>query len=84
MLCRYVLKLRSELEEGATQVFGGAGEREQVRSVLADLAKTSSDFGALAAWALAAVASALATRLRCGGLRCNMGPSILGMVCATG
>jgi hypothetical protein len=67
-VCRYVLKLRGELEEGATQVFGGAGEREQVRSVLADLAKTSADFGALAAWALAAVASAVATRLRCGGI----------------
>lgn len=63
--CRYVLKLRGELEEGATQVFGGAGEREQVRSVLADLAKTSADFGALASWALAAVAGATATRLRC-------------------
>lgn len=60
----YVLKLRGELEEGATQVFGGAGEREQVRSVLADLAKTSADFGALASWALAAVAGAIASRLR--------------------
>jgi hypothetical protein len=70
ILRRYVLKLRSELEKGATQVFGGAGEREQVRSVLADLAKTSADFGALAAWALAAVASALATRLRCGKIAC--------------
>ena len=64
------MKLRSELDEGATLVFGGTGDREQVRSVLADLAKTSADFGALAAWALTAVASALATQLRCGGLEC--------------
>ncbi len=60
-----MLKLRGELEDGAMQVFGGAGEREQVRSVLADLAKTSADFSALASWALAAVAGALASRLRC-------------------
>ena len=33
--------------------------------MLADLAKTSADFSALASWALAAVAGALASRIRC-------------------
>lgn len=57
-------KLRQELESGAGAVFTAAGDRERVRSVLADLAKTSSDFAAMANWALAAVASALASQLR--------------------
>lgn len=65
---RYVLKLRAELEEVAAEIWGGSGgsEREQVRSVLADLAKTSGDFKQLAAWALASLTSALMTRIRCG------------------
>ncbi len=62
---RYVTKLRQELEAGAAAVFAGASDRERVRSVLADLGKTSSDFAAMAGWALAAVASALASQLRC-------------------
>lgn len=69
---RYVLKLRSELEDVAADIWGGGSgggggsEREQIRSVLADLAKTSGDFKQLAAWALASLTSALMTRIRCG------------------
>lgn len=61
---RYVTKLRQELEGGAGAVFEGAGDRERVRSVLSDLRNTSSHFAAMAASALAAVASALASHLR--------------------
>jgi len=64
-LCRYVLKLRQELEEFTADIFAGAAEREQIRSVLADLAKTSGDFRQLAGWALASLAAALLNRLRC-------------------
>ncbi len=64
MLCRYVLKLRQELEEFTADIFAGAAEREQIRSVLADLAKTSGDFRQLAGWALASLATALMNRLR--------------------
>ena len=62
---RYVLKLRQELEEFTADIFAGAAEREQIRSVLADLAKTSGDFRQLAGWALASLAAALLNRLRC-------------------
>ena len=62
--CRYVLKLRQELEEFTADIFAGAAEREQIRSVLADLAKTSGDFRQLAGWALASLATALMNRLR--------------------
>ena len=63
-LRRYVLKLRQELEEFTADIFAGAAEREQIRSVLADLAKTSGDFRQLAGWALASLATALMNRLR--------------------
>lgn len=60
----YVTKLRQELEEGAIAAFSRAGDQERSRSVMADLAKTSSDFAAIASRALAAVSGALASRLR--------------------
>ena len=59
-----MLKLRQELEEFTADIFAGAAEREQIRSVLADLAKTSGDFRQLAGWALASLAAALLNRLR--------------------
>lgn len=60
----YVTKLRQELEEGAVAYFSKASDQEQARSVMADLTKTSSDFAAIASWALAAVSGALASQLR--------------------
>ena len=63
-ICRYVGKLRADLEEGALEVFSGAAERERVRSVLADLAKTASDFRAITSRALEQLASAIVPRLR--------------------
>lgn len=64
LTCRYVGKLRADLEEGALEVFSGAAERERVRSVLADLAKTASDFRAITSRALEQLASAIVPRLR--------------------
>ena len=67
---RYVLKLRAELEEVASEIWSdGGSEREQIRSVLADLAKTSGDFKQLAAWALTSITSALMSQIRCAPLR---------------
>lgn len=64
-----MLKLRQELEEVAADIWGAGGsERDQIRSVLADLAKTSGDFKQLAAWALASITSALMSRIRCAAL----------------
>ncbi len=62
---RYVGKLRGELEEGAFAVFSGAAERERAKSVLADLAKTASDFKAITGRALDTLSSAIVPRLRC-------------------
>ena len=61
---RYVLKLRQELEELTANMFGATNEREQIKSVLSDLAKTSNDFKQLAAWALGQLTSATLSRLR--------------------
>mmetsp|Transcript_26 Transcript_26/g.78 ORF Transcript_26/g.78 Transcript_26/m.78 type:complete len:746 (+) Transcript_26:194-2431(+) len=60
----YVTKLRQELEHIAMEMFPAAQDRERVKSCLADLAKTSSDFHSLAAKALNSVASGLFPRLR--------------------
>lgn len=57
-------KLRADLEEGAFEVFSGAADRERVRSVLADLTKTASDFRAITSRALEQLASAIVPRLR--------------------
>ena len=61
-----MLKLRQELEEAAADIWGAASaERDQIRSVLADLAKTSGDFRLAAAGALASITAALMSRIRC-------------------
>ena len=70
MAARYVGKLRTELEEGAYEVFAGAAERERVKSVLADLAKTCSDFKATSGRALDQLSSAIVPRLRCDACPC--------------
>ena len=48
----------------ADRTFVSAGDRERVRSVLADLSKTGGDFRALTNKALDAVADAILPRLR--------------------
>jgi hypothetical protein len=45
----YLHKLRQEIERAAMELFTGAAERERVKSCLADLSKTSSDFHTMAA-----------------------------------
>lgn len=62
--CRYVLKLRSQLESAAEGVFSAAADRERVRSVLADLAKTSGDFKQITQRALDSLSSGIMPRLR--------------------
>ena len=62
---RYVLKLRTELEEQAAALFGAPSDRERIKSVLADLAKTSSDFKHIAGKALDHLSSGIVPRLRC-------------------
>ena len=62
---RYVLKLRTELEEQAVALFSAPSDRERIKSVMADLAKTSSDFKHIAAKALDHLSSGIVPRLRC-------------------
>lgn len=62
---RYVLKLRGELEEQAAALFGAPSDRERIKSVLADLAKTSSDFKHIASKAVDHLSSGIVPCLRC-------------------
>ena len=62
--CRYVLKLRQELENSVAAVFMALSEREQIKSVLSDLAKTSNDLQQLATWALSQLTTSTLIRLR--------------------
>lgn len=61
---RYVQKLREELEESSYHVFHAVNERERIKSVLADLSKTSSDFSLIAGKALEQLSSGIVPRLR--------------------
>jgi len=59
----YMQKLRQEIEYLAMELFAGAQERERVKSCLADLSKTSSDFHTMTAKSLDTLASAMFPRL---------------------
>jgi hypothetical protein len=61
---RYAQKLREELEDSSYEVFHAVNERERIKSVLADLSKTSSDFSVLASKALEQLSSGILPRLR--------------------
>ena len=60
----YVVKLRGQLEAAAAEAFEGAGERERVRGVLAELADTASGLRAAATAASEELAAGVAPRLR--------------------
>lgn len=60
----YVQRLRAELEDLVMQLFQGPADREKVKSVLADLGKTSTDFRSLATKALDALCGGIMPRLR--------------------
>lgn len=62
--CRYVGKLLPELEAGALAVFSAPSDRDRVTSVLADLAKTASDFHVIASKGLDLLANGILPRLR--------------------
>lgn len=62
---RYVGKLREELEESSYHYFANSNERERIKSVLADLSKTSSDFAHITSRALEQLSTAIVPYLRC-------------------
>ncbi|KAK9800904.1 hypothetical protein WJX73_009018 [Symbiochloris irregularis] len=64
MSATYVGKLLQELEAGANSVFPAPSDRERVKSVLADLAKTASDFRVIASKGLELLANGILPRLR--------------------
>ncbi len=64
-----MLKLRDELEVQAAALFAAPADRERIKSVLADLAKTSSDFRHIAGRALDHLSAGILPRLRCGARR---------------
>ncbi len=72
---RYVLKLRDELEVQAAALFAAPADRERIKSVLADLAKTSSDFRHIAGRALDHLSAGILPRLRCGARRRERAPA---------
>ena len=43
-MCRYVAKLRKQLEDACADIFSSTDDRERIRSVLSDLSKTAADF----------------------------------------
>lgn len=61
---RYVGKLLQELEHGALAVFPAPSDRDRVKSVLADLQKTASDFRIIASKGLDLLANGILPRLR--------------------
>ena len=63
--CRYVGKLRAELEESAWRYFHAPAERERIRSVLVDLSQTALAFTQITHKALEQLSSGIAPRLRC-------------------
>lgn len=60
----YVTRLRTQLEELVVQLFQSPADREKVKSVLADLGKTSTDFRGLATKALDTLCGGVMPRLR--------------------
>lgn len=64
MWCRYVGKLRTELEDSAWRYFHGPAERERIRSVLVDLSQTALAFTQITHKALEQLSSGVAPRLR--------------------
>ena len=63
-------KLLQELEGGALAVFPAPSDRDRVKSVLADLAKTASDFRIIASKGLDLVSNGILPRLRCAHAPC--------------
>lgn len=71
-----MLKLRGELEEQAAALFGAPSDRERIKSVLADLAKTSSDFKHIASKAVDHLSSGMVPCLRCASMPEHQGQGI--------
>lgn len=62
--CRYVQKLQSELETASSQLFPAPSQHQRIKSVLADLSKTASDFHHITSKALDSLANGLMPHLR--------------------
>ena len=58
------MKLRMEMEELSTSLFVAPSDRERIKSVLADLSKTSADFKYITDRALGQMSSGLFPRVR--------------------
>ena len=64
VLCRYVSKLRKQLEDACAEIFPSAQDQERVKSVLSDLAKTAADFKQIVARAAETFVAGLMPRVR--------------------
>ena len=62
--CRYVQKLQAELETASSQLFPAPSQHQRIKSVLADLSKTASDFRHITSKALDTLANGLMPYLR--------------------
>jgi len=60
----YVLKLRAQLEEHALGLYDGAGDRDKIRTCLADLGEAAAAYRRQAAAAAEELAAGVAPRLR--------------------
>ena len=63
-VCRYVQKLRIELESSTSQLFPSPGQHQRIKSVLTDLSKTASDLRHITTKALDHVTNGLMPQLR--------------------
>ena len=64
MVCRYVTKLRKQLEDACVDIFSSPEDLDRVKSVLSDLAKTAADFKQIAARAAESFVVGLMPRVR--------------------
>lgn len=62
--CRYVAKLRRQLEDACADVFSSTEDCERIKSVLSDLSKTAADFKQIVTRAAESFVSGLMPRVR--------------------
>lgn len=61
---RYASKLKSDFDMFASEVFASAGDLDRVRSILADMNKTTADFEAIVAKEIGQLSNGFMPRIR--------------------
>lgn len=61
---RYASKLKADFDMFASEVFASAGDLDRVRSILADMNKTTADFEAIVAKEIEQLSNGFMPRIR--------------------